>query len=67
VLDEKYAEFGSEWGVRFYDLIRHNRSAELNYGGRNFQPEIHRFLPYPLDQVNILPQIREAAEAANAG
>lgn len=67
VLNEKYAEFGMEWGVRFYDLVRHGRTDELNYGGRNFQPEIHRFLPYPLEQMNILPQIREAAEAAGAG
>ncbi|MCH7398088.1 RagB/SusD family nutrient uptake outer membrane protein [Belliella sp. DSM 107340] len=57
VLDEKFAEFGMEWGIRFYDLIRHNKTNELNFGGRNFQPAIHRFLPYPLEQIDILPQL----------
>ncbi|MCH7408581.1 RagB/SusD family nutrient uptake outer membrane protein [Belliella sp. DSM 111904] len=57
VLDEKFAEFGMEWGIRFYDLIRHDRTSELNFGGRNFQPAIHRFLPYPLEQIDILPQL----------
>lgn len=61
VLAEKYAEFGMEWGIRFYDLMRHERYEELNYEGRNFNPDIHRFLPYPLEQQDILPQIREAA------
>ncbi|MFC4870905.1 RagB/SusD family nutrient uptake outer membrane protein [Negadavirga shengliensis] len=66
VLDEKYAEFGMEWGIRFYDLVRHGKTSELNFGGRNYTPN-HRFIPYPLEQLDILPQIREAAEAANAG
>lgn len=61
VLEEKFAEFGAEWGIRYYDLIRHERFAELNYGGRNFNPEVHQYLPYPLEQQDILPQIREAA------
>ncbi len=65
VLDEKFAEFGMEWGVRFNDLIRHNRTEELNYGGRNFDLQRHRYLPYPLEQQDIIPQIREAAEARN--
>jgi hypothetical protein len=61
VLDEKYAEFGTEWGIRFYDLVRHGRTTELNYDGRNFQLNIHRFLPYPLEQQDILPQIKGAS------
>lgn len=61
VLDEKFAEFGMEWGIRFFDLVRHDRTSELNNGGRNFQPSVHRFLPYPLEQQDILPQIRAAA------
>ncbi|WP_257670713.1 RagB/SusD family nutrient uptake outer membrane protein [Parapedobacter tibetensis] len=59
VLDEKFAEFGMEWGTRFYDLVRHDRTEELNYEGRNYNPNEHRFLPYPLEQLDILPQLRE--------
>lgn len=61
VLDEKFAEFGSEWGIRFYDLMRHQRVTPLNYEGRSFQPS-QRFLPYPLGQTDILPQLRRAAQ-----
>ncbi|MFD2035942.1 RagB/SusD family nutrient uptake outer membrane protein [Belliella marina] len=57
VLDEKFAEFGMEWGIRFYDLMRYDRGSELNFGGRNFQPAIHKYYPYPLIQVDILPQL----------
>ncbi|WP_439482565.1 RagB/SusD family nutrient uptake outer membrane protein [Cyclobacterium plantarum] len=60
VLDEKYAEFAMEWGIRYFDLIRYDRTSELNYGGRTFS-EGDRYLPYPLEQQDILPQIREAA------
>jgi hypothetical protein len=59
VLDEKYAEFGTEWGIRFFDLMRYNRGSELNYEGRTFNIDQHRFLPYPLEQQDILPQLRE--------
>ena len=30
VLDEKFAELSMEWGTRFEDLVRHDRTAELN-------------------------------------
>ena len=56
VLAEKFAEFGSEWGIRFYDLIRHDRTTELNYEGRTY-PASGRFYPYPLPQQDILPQL----------
>lgn len=56
VLDEKYAELAMEWGIRFYDLVRHDMTSELNYGGRNYSPE-DRFLPYPLIQIDLLPQL----------
>ena len=65
VLAEKFAEFGTEWGIRFYDLTRHNRTEELNYGGRTYTPETDRYLPYPLEQQDILPQIKAAAENDN--
>ena len=57
VLDEKYAEFGMELGIRFYDLMRYGKGDELNFDGRNFSIANHRFLPYPLEQENILPQL----------
>lgn len=60
VLDEKYAEFAMEWGIRFYDLVRHDMTGELEDGGRNYDPGSDRFLPYPLEQQDILPQLREA-------
>lgn len=58
VLDEKMAEFGSEWGIRFYDLIRHDRTGELSYGGRTYNVSNGRFYPYPLEQQGILPQLQ---------
>lgn len=52
VLDEKFAEFGMEWGIRFYDLIRHERTGELDgYSSED------RFIPYPLQQIDLLPQL----------
>lgn len=61
VLDEKFAEFGTEWGIRFHDLVRHGRTNELNREGRTFQLEQHRFIPYPLEQLDIIPQLRNAS------
>lgn len=61
VLDEKFAEFGTEWGIRFADIVRHERYEELNFEGRTFDPSRHRYLLYPLEQQDIIPQIREAA------
>jgi starch-binding outer membrane protein, SusD/RagB family len=61
VLDEKYAEFAGEWGIRFYDLLRNGRTSELSYGGRQFDAAVHRFYPYPLEQQGILPQLEEAS------
>jgi hypothetical protein len=60
VLDEKYAEFATEWGIRFYDLVRYDRTAELNYDGRSYDAANDRYLPYPLPQQDILPQLRES-------
>lgn len=54
VLDEKFAEFGMEWGIRFYDLVRHNRTSEIE----GYSPE-DRFLPYPLAQLDLLPQLND--------
>ncbi|MFD2744535.1 MULTISPECIES: RagB/SusD family nutrient uptake outer membrane protein [Sphingobacterium] len=62
VLDEKMAEFGAEWGVRFYDVVRHGQTEELSYGGRRYNPSTHRFYPYPLEQINLLPQLQGATQ-----
>ena len=59
VLDEKYAEFATEWGIRFYDLVRHGRTSELDHEGRDYEEGTDRFLPYPLTQQDILPQLRD--------
>lgn len=58
VLDEKFAELGMEWGIRFYDLVRHERTSELNVGDVTYEPS-DRFLPYPLEQLSLLPQLSE--------
>ena len=57
VLDEKFAEFAMEWGIRFYDLVRHDKTSELAQGGRNYDETEDRFLPYPLAQLDLLTQL----------
>ncbi len=57
VLDEKFAELATEWGIRFYDLVRYDRTGELNYAGRSYDAVEDRFIPYPLTQQGILPQL----------
>ena len=58
VLDEKFAEFAMEWGIRFYDLVRYDKTTELNYEGRTYNAD-DRFIPYPLAQVDLLPQLKK--------
>lgn len=60
VLDEKFAEFATEWGIRFFDLVRHGKIAPLSYEGRTYT-DSDRFLPYPLEQQDILPQLKAAS------
>lgn len=55
VMDEKFAELAMEWGIRYYDMIRMERYSELEYGGREFSAPENIFLPYPQNQVDILP------------
>lgn len=57
VLDEKYAEFATEWGIRFADVVRHGITEELNEGDKTFNPGEDRFIPYPTEQVDQLPQL----------
>ena len=54
VLDEKFAELGMEWGIRYYDMIRTENYSELSYDGRTFSPD-KALLPYPQAQVDALP------------
>lgn len=54
VMDEKYAELGMEWGIRYYDMIRLNQYDELSYDGRTFTAD-KELLPYPLAQLGLLP------------
>jgi starch-binding outer membrane protein, SusD/RagB family len=62
VLDEKFAELAMEWGTRFYDLVRHNKVAELNHEGRTYVDGQDRYVPYPLSQLDLLPQLRDAQQ-----
>ncbi len=57
VMNEKYAELAMEWGTRFYDMVRLGKYAELSYDGRTFT-ENKTFLPYPQNQVDLLPALK---------
>lgn len=61
VLDEKFAELGMEWGVRYYDMVRYENYDELSYAGRTFT-EDKVYLPYPQAQVDLLPVLGEENE-----
>lgn len=54
VMDEKFAELATEWGIRYYDMLRLEKYDELSYDGRTFTAD-KAYLPYPLAQVDILP------------
>ncbi|MBW8243981.1 RagB/SusD family nutrient uptake outer membrane protein [Muricauda oceani] len=56
VMDEKFAELGMEWGIRYYDMIRLDNYSELSYDGRTFTAE-KELLPYPQAQVDALPTL----------
>lgn len=58
VMDEKFAELAMEWGIRYYDMVRLGNYNELSYGGRTFT-EADIFLPYPQNQVDQFPVLRE--------
>jgi len=57
VMDEKYAELATEWGDRYYDMIRLGKTDQLSYDGRTFTSD-KTFLPYPQAQVDILPALQ---------
>nr|WP_321452078.1 RagB/SusD family nutrient uptake outer membrane protein [uncultured Carboxylicivirga sp.] len=56
VLDEKFAELGMEWGIRYYDMIRTESVDELTHEGKTFTMD-KAYLPFPADQVAELPQL----------
>ncbi|MBL7906379.1 MAG: RagB/SusD family nutrient uptake outer membrane protein [Bacteroidales bacterium] len=58
VMDEKFAELGTEWGTRYFDMIRLGRYNELSYDGRTFSAD-KTFLPYPQNQVDQLPNLKQ--------
>lgn len=57
VMDEKFAELAMEWGIRYFDLIRLDNTAELTYDGRTFTAD-KTYLPYPQTQQDQLPILR---------
>ena len=59
VMDEKFAELAMEWGIRYYDMIRLETYNELSYDGRTFNPSEDIYLPYPQNQVDLLPILGE--------
>ncbi|MCC7318172.1 MAG: RagB/SusD family nutrient uptake outer membrane protein [Bacteroidales bacterium] len=54
VMAEKFAELAAEWGTRYYDMVRLGKTNELSYDGRTFT-ENKTYLPYPQNQVDLLP------------
>lgn len=56
VMDEKFAELGMEWGIRYYDMIRLDNYSELSYDGRTFTAD-KELLPYPQAQLDALPSL----------
>ena len=56
VLNEKFAEFGMEWGIRFYDMARLGRTDALSYEGRTYTAD-KRYLPYPQNQLDQIPSL----------
>lgn len=61
VMDEKYAELAMEWGIRFYDMLRLENTAELSYDGRTFTMA-KKYLPYPLAQLDKSFLLKEYAD-----
>lgn len=57
VMDEKFAELAMEWGTRYYDMVRLGKYDQLSYDGRTFT-EDKTFLPYPQNQVDLLPALK---------
>jgi len=61
VLDEKFAELATEWGTRFYDMVRTENTIELSYEGRTFTMD-KAYYPFPAEQVIDLPQLENLTQ-----
>lgn len=61
VLDEKFAELGTEWGIRFFDMVRTKNTTELSYEGKTFTMG-KAYLPFPADQVANLRQLAQGIQ-----
>jgi hypothetical protein len=61
VLDEKLAELATERGIRFYDMIRTENTAELSHEGKVFTMD-KAYYPFPIDQVSELPQLADGVQ-----
>ncbi|MDF0718109.1 RagB/SusD family nutrient uptake outer membrane protein [Muricauda sp. 334s03] len=61
VMDEKFAELGMEWGIRYYDMLRLENYSELSYDGRTFTAD-KAYLPYPQEQLDALPTLGGGSE-----
>ncbi|WP_117880535.1 RagB/SusD family nutrient uptake outer membrane protein [Aureibaculum luteum] len=57
VMDEKFAELGMEWGIRYYDMVRLGTTNELNYDDHIYSDN-KRFLPFPQNQIDQIPALR---------
>ncbi len=64
VLDEKFAELGTEWGIRYYDMVRTGNEAALSYEGRTFTMD-KAYYVIPAPQVAELPQLGEEVTPTN--
>lgn len=58
VLDEKFAELGTEWGTRFYDMVRTENTGELSHEGKTFTMDKAYFV-IPATQLAELPQLAD--------
>jgi starch-binding outer membrane protein, SusD/RagB family len=58
VLNEKFAELATEWGIRYYDMVRTENTSELSHEGKTFTMD-KAYFPFPADQVAELPQLAE--------
>jgi hypothetical protein len=61
VLNEKLAELGTEWDIRFYDMVRTGNTAELTHEGKTFTMD-KAFFPIPAPQLAELPQLAEGIQ-----
>lgn len=61
VLNEKFAELATEWGIRFYDMVRTQNTSALSHEGKTFTMD-KAYIPFPADQVAELPQLSEGIQ-----